>query len=60
MQWSKRLQIKSERSLIICMKMIRRHEPGKMHSNRIKREMENAIWSDGDGGTGSLLDTLST
>lgn len=31
-----------------------------MHSNRIKREMKNAIWSDGDGGTGSLLDTLST
>lgn len=42
------------------MKMIRRHEPGKIQSNRIKREIENVISSDGDGGTGSLLGTLST
>jgi len=39
---------------------IHRPEPGKQHSNRIKRKMENVICSDGDDDRGSLLDILST
>lgn len=37
-----------------------RHGPGKLHSNGIKRVMENVISSDGDVDRSSLFDTLST
>lgn len=37
-----------------------RHEPGKLQSNGITRQMENVIRNDEDVDTGSSFDILST